>query len=117
VRNDLARRGFAGAVARWLPAAASMPAPSSTTDRWAKVVHRLGRRWPGSRCLDQSLALASLLRESGAAAILVIGAERRSAQVMAHAWVELGGQPLDEPDPPRQRFAVLDSWPKESACP
>ncbi len=110
VRRDLARLGFAGSVQRWLPPRLPLAIPADAA-WWALCVHRLGRRWRGSRCLDQSLALASLLRERGLAAQMLIGAERHAAGVAAHAWVEIDGAALDEQGAPRARFSVLETWP------
>ena len=112
VRRDLARLGFADSVARWLgPAERAASAPASNPIALARFLHRVGRRLRGSRCLDQSLALTSLLRQQGLPARLVIGAERGASQVCAHAWVELDGQALDEHPEPRARLTVLETWP------
>jgi|GEM_PF-1284976 len=113
VRRDLARLGFAKSVQRW----ASAPlGQSQATDpqHWAWCIHRLGRHWRGSRCLDQSLALTSILREHGFGAQMLIGAERHALRVAAHAWVEVDGQALDELGAPRARFRILDTWPHET---
>lgn len=119
VRRDLARLGFADSVARWLgsPGPPGPAAPANRLSRdanplaLARFLHRIGRRLRGSRCLDQSLALTSLLRQQGLPARLVIGAERGGARVSAHAWVELDGQALDEYPEPRARLTVLETWP------
>jgi hypothetical protein len=110
VRRALGRGGFQASAARWL-------GPVKTAHRiepmpWLRAVRRIGARWPGSRCLDQSLALASLLRERGIDARLLIGAARGGEGIEAHAWVEIAGEPLGEPADLRQRFRVLESWPR-----
>ncbi len=111
VRRDLARLGFAGTVERWIGA---VDAPAAADPHaLARFVHRLGRRLRGSACLDQSLALTSLLRQQGLPARLVIGAERGAARVSAHAWVELDGAALDEHPEPRARLTVLETWPPQ----
>lgn len=46
-------------------------------------------------CLEQSLALAWLLRRRGVPAELRIGVQPRP--FYAHAWVEVDGRPLNEP--------------------
>ncbi|MFO1496235.1 MAG: lasso peptide biosynthesis B2 protein [Lysobacterales bacterium] len=108
VRRDLASLGFEGARRRWLlPVTGDARAPALA---WARCLRRIGTRWPGSRCLDQSLTLASLLRERGVAAILVIGAERQGAQWMHHAWVEVDGAALAEAESV-SRFQILQRWP------
>lgn len=108
VRRDLARLGFDGARQRWLRAVTgATPTPALSV---ARCLRRIGTRWPGSRCLDQSLTLASLLRERGVAAILVIGTERQGAQWMHHAWVEVDGAALAEAESV-SRFQILQRWP------
>lgn len=47
-------------------------------------------------CLEQSLALFVTLRRAGAPAVLRIGV--RPVPFAAHAWVELNGQAVNEPD-------------------
>lgn len=47
-------------------------------------------------CLEQSLALFVTLRRAGAPAVLRIGV--RPVPFAAHAWVELDGQAVNEPD-------------------
>lgn len=46
-------------------------------------------------CLEQSLTLYVMLRRAGAPATLRIGA--RPVPFAAHAWVEIGGQAVNEP--------------------
>lgn len=117
VRRGLREAGFEASLARWLrprqTANPMAPMRNHAAD-WARAVHRLGSRWPHSRCLDQSLALASLLRERGSSATLVIGADRQGGQVMAHAWVEVDGVALGESTDLHARFRILDRWPKET---
>lgn len=48
-----------------------------------------------ARCLEQSLVLYAMLRRAGAPATLRIGA--RPVPFAAHAWVEIGGVPVNEP--------------------
>jgi hypothetical protein len=45
-------------------------------------------------CLEQSLALFVALRRDGAPAVLRIGV--RPIPFVAHAWVEIGGRPVNE---------------------
>lgn len=46
-------------------------------------------------CLEQSLALYVMLRKAGAPAVLRIGV--RPVPFAAHAWVEIDGQAVNEP--------------------
>lgn len=113
VRRDLAQLGFAPSVERWLRAITPHAAlHEHEPQRLARFMHRLGRYLRGSRCLDQSLALTSVLRQRGYRADLIIGAERKPTGFNAHAWVEIDGQALDESGEPRARLSVLETWPK-----
>ena len=113
VRRDLVRIGFARSVERWIGSVDQADFGARVDPLMlARFIHRLGRRLRGSRCLDQSLALTSILRQRGHAATLVIGAERGGAGVSAHAWVELDGLALDESPEPRARLSVLETWPQ-----
>ncbi len=110
VRGALERDGFQASAARWLGPVASGTRTEAMP--WLRAVRRIGARWPGSKCLDQSLAIASLLRERGIDARLLIGAARGGAGIEAHAWVEIDGEPIGEPADLRERFRVLESWPR-----
>lgn len=48
-------------------------------------------------CLPRSLALKALLRRQGAEADLRIGVRRDAGRLLAHAWIEQDGTPVDEP--------------------
>jgi hypothetical protein len=110
VRQALDRSGFQASAGRWLgPVVPGTPVEAMP---WLRAIRRIGARWPGSKCLDQSLVLASLLRERGIDARLLIGAARGGAGIEAHAWVEIDGEPLGEPADLRERFRVLESWPR-----
>jgi hypothetical protein len=63
----------------------------------ARLVFAVGRRLPGSRCLEQAITLAELLRAQGYPAELAMGARRQHA-FAAHAWVECDGKIFD-PEP------------------
>ncbi len=61
------------------------------------AVERTLAYMPGdARCLTRSLVLTQLLARRGMPAKLVIGT-RSSPGFAAHAWVELGGQPVLSP--------------------
>ncbi len=89
------QRGLA--LARRLGGAA--PATDWTTERTDAVGRRVAlaaafypRR---ALCLEQSLALYVMLRTAGAPAVLRIGV--RPVPFAAHAWVEIDGQAVNEP--------------------
>lgn len=57
-------------------------------------------------CLPQALALCWRLRREGGQASVIIGADKKSRDFSAHAWVELSGSSLDQPS---DKFAVIFS--------
>jgi hypothetical protein len=59
-------------------------------------------------CLEESLALWWLLGRRGIASQLRIGIKKDSPKFEAHAWVELGGAPLNEPETPHQHYAAFE---------
>jgi Transglutaminase-like superfamily len=65
-----------------------------TVARWAAAA---ARHLPFSaNCLDRSMTLWWLLRRRGIAADLRIGGRKENGRFEAHAWVELGGEALDD---------------------
>lgn len=62
--------------------------------------------WKQVLCLQRSAATVCLLRKSGARAQLVIGAQQ--IPFKSHAWVELGGQVLNDKSYMPEIYAVLD---------
>jgi hypothetical protein len=62
--------------------------------------------WP-MRCLPRSIALQQLLATRGVPARLRIGVRKESGGLTAHAWVEVGGQAVGEPEPVEARFLPL----------
>jgi hypothetical protein len=68
-----------------------------------------GRRVVGALCLGRSLLLWFLLRRRGMDAELVVGAKSPvDASWMAHAWVELDSQPVNDSPDVRQQYAGFD---------
>jgi hypothetical protein len=65
---------------------------------------------PGdSACLVRASALRELLAADGVpAAVVRIGVRRGAAGFEAHAWVELDGMPIAEPDGLAGAFASLE---------
>jgi hypothetical protein len=70
------------------------------------------RRLPAT-CLHRALAGYAALRASGAEPRFVIGVAREGDEVLAHAWIEQGGAPVEEPADPRRRFTVAFVHPPE----
>lgn len=76
--------------------------------RIAWLVQGVARRIPGKpRCLAQSLVLRRALAREGLAGKLIIGVQRRSGNLDAHAWVEYQGEALQPQNPPHQPIAAL----------
>lgn len=68
-----------------------------------------GRKMVGAMCLGRSLLLWYLLRRRGMDAELVVGARSPVDDAwMAHAWVELDSQPVNDAPDVRQHYASFD---------
>lgn len=65
--------------------------------RYARRI-RTAARWHvvRARCLHRSLVLHRWLRRKGLPSELRIGVRMEGESLKAHAWVELGGQPINE---------------------
>jgi hypothetical protein len=70
----------------------------------AAVHHGVGH----PSCLEESLAVWWLLGRRGIASQLRIGIKKDSPKFEAHAWVELGGAPLNEPETAHQHYAAFE---------
>ncbi len=86
------------------------PAQWQRGERWGAAVDRALRWLPGdSACLVRATALRHLMVRDGAGgAVVRIGVRRGEAGFEAHAWVELDGTPIAEPDSLRGAFSSLD---------
>jgi hypothetical protein len=62
--------------------------------------------WKEALCLQRSAATACLLKNYGAPAQLVIGAQHMPFK--AHAWVEVGGRVVNDKPYTPEMYAVLD---------
>jgi hypothetical protein len=62
-----------------------------------------------SNCLVRSMVLWFLLRRAGIDGELHIGARKKGSQLQAHAWVELGGQVLNDSIEVHQHYARFDA--------
>lgn len=67
--------------------------------------------WKRVRCLQRSLAITRLYRKYGIAAQLIIGC--RPVPFVSHAWVEVGGQVVNDSPTYRQNLEVLDRVPEK----
>jgi hypothetical protein len=108
VRRTLPRQPIAVALTTLRGDQASAliaPAPVAPVDgpeliasrRLGRAVTRLLAWLPGdTRCLVRSLVLVRLLARRGVPAKLIIGT-RSKPEFLAHAWVEVAGQPVTSP--------------------
>lgn len=78
------------------------PSPRAGEER--RVLEAL-RRWP-TTCLWRALTGYAALRSRGEAVRFVVGVRAAEGEVVAHAWLERDGAPIDERGDPRTRFAV-----------
>lgn len=75
----------------------------------ARIEQSVARRLPfQSNCLDQSVALWSMLLRRGVAAEMHIGGRKEAANFEAHAWVEAGGNALPDGGEVHPHFASFD---------
>lgn len=78
--------------------------------RKVRCALRVTNAWPLGRgpCLRQSLVTAQMLRQQGAAVRL--GVAGSGEEILAHAWVEIDGRPLED----IAAFGVFESQPAEA---
>jgi hypothetical protein len=82
---------------------------SPASEEARRVVDALrGRRMS---CLPRALAGYAALRSGGADVRFVIGLRPDGGEVAGHAWLELDGAPLGEPEDPRTRWAIAFAHP------
>ena len=111
---SLRMRGFGatqGTLQKFLPAldqqsTSSLGPSAELTARMVRAAVHHGVGHP--TCLEESLALWWLLGRRGIASQLRIGIKKQSQKFEAHAWVELGGAPLNEPETPHQHYAAFE---------
>jgi hypothetical protein len=70
-----------------------------------------------ARCLHQSLALYLWLRDEGVASELRIGIRKEGGALRAHAWIELGGQVVNDRPASVVEFTPLFSTGRDGALP
>ncbi|MFZ4812311.1 MAG: lasso peptide biosynthesis B2 protein [Ilumatobacteraceae bacterium] len=119
VQLSLTRRGFKTTVARLARRSDRVAASTFTAHRDMALSVRLVADRPivGSVCLGRSLSLWFMLRRRGVDADLIIGADppRDSGMLAAHAWVEVGGVPVNDAPDVRERYGSFGvSLPKLS---
>ena len=94
------------------------PAPSKDAGRLnLALAHRVARLQGSAErhlffrasCLEHSLVLQWMLRRFGISAQLQIGGRKQSDRFEAHAWVEVNGLALAEPNSVRADFVPFTS--------
>jgi hypothetical protein len=119
-------RGVAlGAVVSIPLLLALLPLPSvlAVCDRWPRIGTRRAapdglairvRRWLAfgrgpwtSSCLTRSLVLYAMLRQHGYRPRLHLGVDGDARSFAAHAWVTLGGRPVEQPSTVAERYQSL----------
>jgi hypothetical protein len=81
---------------RWPRIGRGGAAPNDLADRTRRWLHRGRGPWTSS-CLTRSLVLYAMLRQHGFRPRLHVGVTGSERRFDAHAWVTLGGEPLDQP--------------------
>jgi transglutaminase superfamily protein len=59
-------------------------------------------------CLEESLTLWHLLQEQGIAARMRIGVRKENGKFEAHAWVECGGEALNQDEAMHRHYAAFE---------
>lgn len=109
IERYLQRRDFAGLhqFVREFPLSRRHADSSITTQQVCAAVDMACIwYWKQVLCLQRSAATACLLKAHGISAQLVIGV--RSVPFQAHAWVEVGGEIVNDRSYLRESYAVLE---------
>jgi prolyl oligopeptidase len=94
-------------VKGWTVASASPGRTNDTIDRVCRAVNLACIWYPKqSLCLQRSFLTTYLLRKSGIAACMVLGAQKLPFK--AHAWVEVDGQAINERSNVQAAYTVWD---------
>lgn len=94
-RRAVARATLAAVVPIARPDAG--PVDEATVWRAYRAVRRAKRLWPFPvRCLQTALVLHEVLTRRGLSAVVCLGVRLNDGDLEGHAWVEVGGRPLDD---------------------
>ncbi len=91
---------------RWPRLGDGGPTPDGLADRARRWLARGRGPWMSS-CLTRSLVLYAMLRQHGHRPRLHVGVAGDSHAFAAHAWVTLGGRPLEQPATVGERYRPL----------
>jgi hypothetical protein len=118
IRASLRMRGY-GKTQKWLQRRAqghqearAQEGPSARhyvdlACRMVKSAGHHGQMHPS--CLEESLAVWYLLRVGGLQPKVRIGVRKSDEKFEAHAWAELDGVPLNEPEQNHKHYAAFDA--------
>jgi hypothetical protein len=103
-----ARRNFEALydAVRLCPVSKETPVPDAVDSICEAVDMACIWYWKEVFCLQRSAAAACLLRQSGVAAEMVIGAQQMPFK--SHAWVEVDGRVVNDKPYMRDIYRVLD---------
>jgi hypothetical protein len=83
--------------------------PALQSREIARLVGAIASRAPfRANCLVRSLVLKFLLARHGIASRLRVGVNKQGHEFEAHAWIELGGHPLNDAADVQQRFTPFE---------
>lgn len=91
---------------RWPAVAGRGATPDGLADRVRRWLSHGRGPWKSS-CLTRSLVLYALLRQHGYQPRLSLGVNGDSREFVAHAWISLGGIPVDGPADIADRYRPL----------
>lgn len=91
---------------RWPAIGGGGATPHGLADRVRRWLSRGRGPWT-STCLTRSLVLYAMLRQHGYRPRLALGVEGHAGDFSAHAWVSLGGIPVDGPLDLADRYQPL----------
>ncbi|MBL4674450.1 MAG: lasso peptide biosynthesis B2 protein [Arenicella sp.] len=63
-----------------------------------------------AECLPKSIVLVEMLIARGVQASVVIGVSKKGGQFSSHAWVEVDGKMVAEPESVRDDFTQIDGY-------
>jgi hypothetical protein len=91
---------------RWPRIGAGGATPDGLADRARRWLSHGRGPWTSS-CLTRSLVLYAMLRQHGYRPHLHLGVDGDAMSFTAHAWVTLGGRPVEQPSTVGERYQQL----------